>query len=125
MNVFLGINFEFPHTLEKAYLSFSCYKNWLCHPFRRKRLKLFQTNNNNALCMFINTSQPPCSSCGSFQASVRLRPSSHHHQEILPPQGRGREDRPGRDQDQRLRQGRDQDGQVRPHREERKGSQGV
>ena len=69
--------------------------------------------------------------CSSIQASVRSghgRGSQQHHQEILPPedpQGRGLEDRPGRDQDQRLRQGRDEDGQVRPHREERKGSQGV
>ena len=74
--------------------------------------------------MFTNTSQPPCPICGSIQASVRLRPSSRHHPEILPP-GQRQEDRRGRDQDRRLRQGQDQDGRVRPHREERKGSQGV
>ena len=35
--------------------------------------------------MFTNTSQPPCPIYGSIQASVRLRPSSRHHREILPP----------------------------------------
>ena len=70
------------------------------------------------MCMFTNTSQPPCQICGSIQASVRLRPSSHHLPEILPP-----EDPQGRVQEDG--QGRDQDGRPRLHREERKGSQGV
>ena len=84
-------------------------------PFPQKRLNVFQKMQQQRSVQCLQTPAAMSDSrCSSIQASVRLRLSSQHHPEILPP-GRGQEDR----------QGRDRDGRVRPRREERKGRQGV